>query len=147
MISPNAVPPRNSLRGQERSPMRRRPFHADPLRGADRSFLPRSSRMPSSRHRTPITKTVVAQYMPGPRANVSRSMSVLLLDAFLALAPQVGRCHAGRDAHRRCDAECLRVAPLRGRQRLVEAALVPEIGLRAPEAGVARLDGEARSGV
>src|SRR6516162_3882254 len=151
MTSPNAVPPRNSLRGQERSPMSRSPFQDASLRGAESVFFPRSRAMPTSRQMTPITKMVAAHCMPGPRANVSRSMSVLLRRfpglLVLPVAAEVRRGGSRRDADRCRAGERGRIAPVRRRQRLVEAALVPEVRLRAAQAAVPRLDREARAGV
>src|SRR6516165_5640014 len=136
MISPNAVPPRNSLRGHERRPSKRSPFH-DARRGSERSFLPRRSRMPTSLHTTPMTKMATAHCMPGPRANVRRSMSLLLADALLAFARHPCRRGACRDANGRRDPHGLRVAPsVGGGKRFVEASLVPEIWLRAAEAAM-----------
>src|SRR5690349_16465773 len=99
--------------------------------------------MPTKRQRRPPTMIISAHWRAGPRAISSRSMSFSSCRLVLARLGQRRRGDAEPDAGDGRDPEGLRRAPLAGRQRCIEATLVPEVRFRAAEAAVAGLDREA----
>ena len=129
---------------------RRRALEGAPCRATDLLARQGSSSSDRSRQSTPKTKTAKANSSAGPRAKSSRVMiwPPSIWPALLRRARQQRARRAdGRARRGGAPPMIARLVSVLARKRRVEAALVPEIRLRAAEAAMPRLDREGDAAV